>query len=124
MARVLARWVETSVACACAGKRLKRLPITTMSRISAASGSQQLAVIGTNMIGTLCPAIMLDEGLIGTLCPALMIEMKAVVGVAVGDEQLLAGRHVACGFQKHAFRHPRRFLYQMYRCRYLLHLYV
>ena len=63
-------------------------------------------------------------GLIGTLCPALMIEMKAVVGVAVGDEQLLAGRHVACGFQKHAFRHPRRFLYQMYRCRYLLHLYV
>ena len=105
MARVLARWVETSVACACAGKRFKRLPITTMSQISAASGSQQLAVIGT-------------------LCPALMIEMKAVVGVAVGDEQLLAGRHVACGFQKHAFRHPRRFLYQMYRCRYLLHLYV
>ena len=110
MARVLARWVETSVACACAGKRFKRLPITTMSQIPAASGSQQLAVIGTNMIGT--------------LCPALMIEMKAVVGVAVGDEQLLAGRHVACGFQKHAFRHPRRFLYQMYRCRYLLHLYV
>ena len=63
MARVLARWVETSVACACAGKRFKRLPITTMSQIPAASGSQQLAVIGT-----LCPAIMMDEGLIGTLC--------------------------------------------------------